>query len=103
MTQRRSSETLSYDTFEQAPLGISYMARDGRVLRANPAFCKLLGVDTSEIESKHITEITHEGDIAHNAAELVHLWRGDIDVIDVQKRFVRPVRRRPWFRATPPC
>jgi two-component system, NtrC family, sensor kinase len=100
MAQRRSSETLSHDTFEQAPIGISYMDRDGRVLRANSAFCKLLGFDTREIESKIITEVTHEGDIAHNAAELVRLWRGDIEVIDVEKRYVRADGRELWVRAT---
>jgi PAS domain S-box-containing protein len=100
MVQRRSPETLSLDTFEQAPIGISYMDRFGRVLHANSAFCKLLGLDTREIESKLITEITHEGDIAHNKAELERLWRGDIDVIDVEKRYVRADGRALWVRAT---
>jgi len=100
MAQRRPSETLLHDTFEQAPLGISYMARDGRVLRANSAFCKLLGFDTRELESKLITEITHGGDVAHNAAELERLWRGEIEVIDVEKRYVRADGRELWVRAT---
>jgi len=100
MAQCRSSETLSHDTFEQAPIGISYMDRDGRILRANPAFCKLLGFDTREIESKIISEVTHEGDIAHNAAELERLWRGDIEVIDVEKRYMRVDGCPLWVRAT---
>lgn len=100
MAQRRSSETLSHDTFEQAPIGISYMDRDGRVLRANSAFCKLLGFETREIESKFITEVTHEGDSAHNAAELERLWCGDIEVIDVEKRYIRADGRPLWVRAT---
>jgi PAS domain S-box-containing protein len=100
MAQRRSSETLSRDTFEQAPIGISYMDRDGRVLRANSAFCKLLGFDTREIESKFISEVTHEGHIAQSAAELERLWRGDIEVIDVEKRYVRADGRELWVRAT---
>ena len=100
MAQRRSSETLSHAAFEQAPIGIIYMARDGRVLRANSAFCKLLGFDRNEIESKLIAEITHEGDTAHTRAELERLWRGDIEVIDVEKRYVRTDGREVWVRAT---
>ncbi|MEO7206422.1 MAG: PAS domain S-box protein [Steroidobacteraceae bacterium] len=100
MAQRRSPETLSHDTIEQAPIGISYVDRDGRVLRANFAFCKLLGFDTREIESKLIAEITHEGDITHSAAELERLWRGDIEVIDVEKRYMRADGRELWVRAT---
>ncbi len=100
MAQRRSSETLSHDTFEQAPIGISYMDREGRVLRANSAFCKLLGFDTSEIESKLIAEVTHDADAAHNAAEIERLWHGHIEVIDVEKRYVRADGRALWVRAT---
>jgi PAS domain S-box-containing protein len=100
MAQRRYSETLSNHTFEQAPIGICYMDRDGRVLRANFAFCKLLGFNAGEIESKPIAEITHEKDIAHNAAELERLWRGEIEVIDVEKRYVRADGRELWVRAT---
>jgi len=100
MAQRRSSETLSHETFEQAPIGIAYADRDGRVLRANSAFCKLLGFDTRDIESKFIAEVTHEADIAHNAAELERLWRGDIEVIDVEKRYMRTDGRPLWVRAT---
>lgn len=100
MAHPRSSETLSHDTFEQAPIGISYMDRDGKILCANPAFCKLLGFDMHEIESKHIAEFTHEGDTTHNAAELERLWRGDIEVMDVEKRYVRAYGRELWVRAT---
>ena len=100
MAQRRSPEMLSNYTFEQAPIGISYMDRDGRVLRANQAFCELLGFDTLRVESRIITEITHEEDIAHNATELERLWRGDIEVIDVEKRYVRADGRELWVRAT---
>lgn len=100
MAQRLSSETLSQHTIDQAPIGISYMDRDGRVLRANQAFCGLLGFDTCEVESRIITEITHEEDIAHNATELERLWRGDIEVIDVEKRYVRADGRELWVRAT---
>jgi PAS domain S-box-containing protein len=100
MSQRRSSETLSHDTYEQAPIGISYMDRDGRVLRANSAFCKLLGFDTREIESKLIIEITHVEDIVHNQGELERLWRGEIKVIDVEKRYVCADGRDLWVRAT---
>ena len=100
MAQRRSSETLSHDTFEQAPIGISYMDRDGRILRANSAFCKLLGFETREIESRFISEVTHPGDIAHNAAELERLWRAEIEVIDVEKRYVRADGGELWVRAT---
>jgi PAS domain-containing protein len=56
-------ETLSHHTFEQAPIGIVYADRDGKVLRANPAFCRLLGFDSGELETKSIEELTHQADV----------------------------------------
>jgi PAS domain S-box-containing protein len=94
------AETLSHHTFEQAPIGIVYADRDGRVLRTNPAFCNLLGFTSRDFETTSIAQLTHEEDIAHNAAEFERLWRGEIGVIDVEKRYVRKDRRAVWVRVT---
>ena len=93
-------EMLSHHTFEQAPIGIVYADRDGRVVRANPAFCQLLGFNSYEIEALSIAQLTHDADIAHNAAEFERLWRGEISVIDVEKRYLRTDRRAVWVRVT---
>ena len=94
------AETLSHHTFEQAPIGIVYADRNGKVLRTNPAFCNLLGFTSQEIETTSIAQLTHEADIAHNAAEFERLWRGEIEIIDVEKRYVRKDRRAVWVRVT---
>jgi PAS domain S-box-containing protein len=93
-------EMLSHHTFEQAPIGIVYADREGKVLRANPAFCQLLGFNSQEIETQSIAQLTHDADLAHNAAEFERLWRGEISVIDVEKRYVRTDRRAVWVRVT---
>src|SRR5450755_488755 len=75
-TSMSDPETLSHHTFEQAPIGIVYADRDGKVLRANPAFCQLLGFNSGELETKSIEELTHQADVEHNVAEFERLWRG---------------------------
>jgi PAS domain S-box-containing protein len=94
------AETLSHQTFEQAPIGIVYADREGRVLHANPAFCNLLGFASNEIEATSIARLTHDTDVAHNATEFERLWRGEIDVVDVETRYVRTDRRAVWVRVT---
>jgi PAS domain S-box-containing protein len=94
------AEMLSHYTFEQAPIGILYADRDGRVLRANSALCNLLGFDSREIETTSIAQFTHEQDITDYAAEYGRLWRGEITAIDVEKRYVRTDRRAVWVRVT---
>jgi PAS domain S-box-containing protein len=93
-------EMLSHHTFEQAPIGIVYADRNGKILRANPAFCQLLGFNSREIETTSIAQLTHDADIAHSAAELERLWRAEIGVIDVEKRYLRADRRAVWVRVT---
>lgn len=94
------AETRFRGTFDQAPIGIVYAARDGKVLRANSAFCDLLGFDSREIALKTVAEFTHDADIAHSATEFERLWRGEIAVIDAEKRYVRTDRRAVWVRVT---
>jgi PAS domain S-box-containing protein len=92
--------TLAHRTFEQAPIGILYAGRDGRVLRANPALCSLLGFDSPEIEATSIARITHVEDIAGYTTEFERLWCGEITVIDIEKRYVRKDRQAVWVRAS---
>ena len=94
------AETLFRDTFEQAPVGIVYAARDGRILRANSTFCRMLGFDVREIESKSVIELTHELDIAESAAAFEQLWRGESGFVDVEKRYVHADRHAVWVRVT---
>jgi two-component system, NtrC family, sensor kinase len=96
----KRAQTLSHHTFEQAPIGIVYTDRNGAVLRANQSFCDLLGFDTREIETLSIAELTHDADVAGNAAAFERLWRGEIDVIDLETRYVHADRRTMWVRVT---
>src|SRR5579863_4026796 len=96
----KQAETLSHHTFKQAPIGIVYMDRDGRILRGNQAFCDLLGLNSRDIEATSIADLTHDADIANNAAEFERLWRGETDVLDTETRYVRADHRTMWVRAT---
>jgi PAS domain S-box-containing protein len=96
----RRAETLSHHTFEQAPIGIVYADRDGRVMRVNSAFCNLLDLSSREVETMSLAQLTYEADIEHNATEFRRLWRGEIDVIDVEKRYVRANSLPVWVRVS---
>jgi two-component system NtrC family sensor kinase len=99
-TALKAPEILSLDTFEQAPIGIIYADRAGKVLRANSAFCNLLNFNSRVIGTLSIGQLTHEADIAHNAAEFERLWGGEIGLIDVEKRYVGADGRAVWVRVT---
>jgi two-component system, NtrC family, sensor kinase len=94
------AETLFQNTIEQAPIGVAYAGRDGRFLRCNEAFCRLLGFSPRELESKTIDELTYAEDAARTSPELARLWRGEVDVVDVEKRYLCKDGRPLWVRVT---
>ncbi len=94
------AQILSHCTFEQAPIGIVYMDRDGRILRGNQAFCNFLGVKPGEIETLSIADLTHDAHVVNNSTEFERLWRGDTDILDMETRYVRADHRTMWVRAT---
>jgi PAS domain S-box-containing protein len=96
----RKAETLYRNTFDQAPIGIAYSDREGKFLRFNEAFCTLLGFDPSEFAGKSIGELTHAEDAAGAAAQLERLWNGEIQFVDIEKRYLRKDGSFLWVRTS---
>jgi PAS domain S-box-containing protein len=96
----RRAESLFLNTFDQAPIGIAYADRDGRFLRCNPAFGALLHFSPEDLSTRSNVDLTHAEDAACSAAELEKLWRGEVDFVDLEKRYVRKDGSIQWVRAT---
>src|SRR3954471_19989548 len=58
----RTSEELARATFEDAPIGMARMDRDGRIVAANHALTETLGIPAAELTGKTIEELTHPED-----------------------------------------
>ncbi len=65
-----SSEGLFRATFHQAATGIAHIAPDGRILRANDKFCRMLGYSLDELRQRTVFDL------------------GDEDERDAARRFV---------------
>lgn len=87
-------------TFDQAPIGIAYADREGRFLRCNPAFGALLHYSPDDLAARSNADLTHPEDAACSAAELEKLWRGEVEVVDLEKRYVRKDGGIVWVRTT---
>jgi PAS domain S-box-containing protein len=96
----RKAETLFTNTFDQAPLGIVYTDRSGRLLRFNPAFCTMLGFEADELANRALGDITGNEDLTRVAAELDRLWNGEAHFLDLEKRFKRKDGSLLWVRTT---
>lgn len=57
-----SSEGLFRATFHQAATGIAHITPDGRILRANDKFCRMLGYSLDELRKQDLFDLSDEGD-----------------------------------------
>ncbi|MEP6545858.1 MAG: PAS domain S-box protein [Gammaproteobacteria bacterium] len=96
----RRAETLFRNTFDQAPLGIVYADRSGKFLRFNQAFCVILGFDPDDFADKAIGDLACAEDAGRVGRELDRLWSGEIQVVDLEKRYLRKDGRVIWVRTT---
>jgi PAS domain S-box-containing protein len=84
----RLSEEHFRGVFEFAPLGIVIAGPDGRPIRANPAFCRMVGYTEAELRRLHYLEITHPDDRHLEPPLVEQALRGDIDFARLEKRYV---------------
>src|ERR1700722_13061230 len=96
----RKAETLFRNTFDQAPLGIVYADRGGRFLRFNAAFCAMLGFSSAELAGRNIGDFTCAEDAARVTAGLLRLWNGEVQLVDIEKRYLRKDGSALWVRTT---
>jgi PAS domain S-box-containing protein len=96
----RKAHALYSNTFDQAPIGIAYADRAGKFLSCNPAFCAMLGFHPGELAERTIDEITNGEDIARAAVETERLWEGDIEFVDLEKRYTRRDGSALWVHMT---
>src|SRR5687767_3347829 len=95
-----SSNALFRATFEQAAVGIAHVSRERRILRANRRFAALLGRQVEELVGRHIQDFSHPDDIEQVAVRREPLYRGELDGIVAEKRYLRPDGEVIWLRVT---
>jgi len=95
-----SVEALFRNAVEQAPVGIAFANRDGRLLHCNRAFCSMLGFDAEELNHRFIADLTHAEDLESTAAGLERLWNGELAQLDVEKRYIRSDGSALWVRVS---
>ncbi len=74
--------------FENAPIGMAITAAEGRILRANAAFCTLVGYSEDELVGMTWKEFTHPDDLDRNLA-LYHQAVEHLVDYEIEKRYVR--------------
>ncbi len=95
VTQRRQAEIALCESeeryrsiFEQAAVGLVNATLEGKLLKANPRFCEMLGYSTEELLTKTVSEITYPDDRDHFAPEHQRLFAGEVPYFIQEKRYL---------------
>jgi PAS domain S-box-containing protein len=94
------SERRFRSTFEQAAVGITHMALDGRYLRTNQRFCDIIGYTQSETLDLNFQEITHPDDLDADMTDSRRLLEGRVRHFSKEKRYVRKDGSIVWVNLT---
>ena len=98
--ESRESEKRFRATFEQAAVGIAHVGTDGRFLRINEKFCKIVGYTHEEMLARTFQDITHPEDLDSDIELVRKVLKGKIENYSLEKRYYRKDGRIIWVHLT---
>jgi PAS domain S-box-containing protein len=86
---RRQSDERLAAMYEAATVGIAEADAEGRYVRVNDAFCKLMACSREEAMAMTLVSITHPDDRDRETQQYASQVRGEIDSYAIEKRALR--------------
>lgn len=99
-TELRESEERFRSAFEETAVGVTLLGIDGLFLRANRAFCAMVGYSEDELLAKTFLEITHPEDLKRNLRVVEQLLAGEIEAFHVEKRYLHKLGHAIWVHVS---
>ena len=82
--------------FDEAPIGISKLMTDGRILEANRAYGEIVGYSPEELVGMEMGALTHPDDVAETFALIDGLLTGERDQFNFEKRYIHADGHLVW-------
>jgi len=83
-------------TFEEAPIGMAITAPSGHFQRVNRALGRLLGYSSAQLESLHVSAVTHPDDRAADSDAIASMLSGATDSFRAEKRYLHANGEAVW-------
>jgi PAS domain S-box-containing protein len=96
----RESEERFRKIFEESPISIAMTGKDLSIIRANTAFCKMLGYKEEELKSVTLRNFTHPDYIAGDDVSFLRMVAEEIPVYHTENRYIRKDKTVIWGSAT---
>jgi two-component system sensor histidine kinase/response regulator len=84
----RESEEKFRKIFEESPLCMVMSGKDFGIIRANFAFCKMIGYEEEELKSLTFKDFTHPDHISGDEISLLRLIAEEIPIYHTEKQYI---------------
>jgi diguanylate cyclase (GGDEF)-like protein/PAS domain S-box-containing protein len=82
--------------FDHAPIGVALVSLSGRLLRVNRALCEMIGYREEELLRSTFQELTAEGDLDSDLAQLRAMIDGEIASYEMEKGYAHQDGSQIW-------
>jgi PAS domain S-box-containing protein len=89
ISERKAETELFENAFLHAPIGYALVDLDGRLVKINDAFCRIVDQDPQTLLAMTFQDITHAEDLDRDLALLGRLTAGEIPSYQMDKRYLR--------------
>lgn len=107
ITERKKQEAKLFDSefifskmFENGPFGMVLADKNTRFVKANPAFCSILGYNEDEIKNLTFKDVTYPEDLIKDMPNMQKLNNKEIAVYKTDKRYIRKDGKMIWGSLT---
>lgn len=83
-------------SMDHAPIGMSVVDNDDRMVRVNEALCRFLGYSEADLLGRTWKELTYPADQAVGATEIAALFAGERSTLALEKRYLRADGQPVW-------
>ncbi|MCU0925159.1 MAG: PAS domain S-box protein [Hydrogenophaga sp.] len=87
-------------TFEHAAAGISHVALNGRLMRVNQTFCRMVGYSEAELLQLDFQRITHPDDVEPDVTLVEQTLAGQRSSYALEKRYLHKDGHTVWAQLT---
>ncbi|MCY9694796.1 PAS domain S-box protein [Paenibacillus alginolyticus] len=94
------NQTLFFQAFQYAPIGMVLVAINGSVLKANSTVCSILGLSEEELLLKNVQDLTHPHDFDLDLAFRNQLIEGMRESYQMEKRLFKQEGEIIWVQIT---
>ena len=96
----RESEERFRRVFEEGPLGLALVGKDYHFVKVNGALCQMVGYTEEELLQRTFAEITHPDDVRADVELAGRLFRNEIPLYQLRKRYLKKNGEVIWINLT---